>query len=89
MTHEELIEKMARALDDNYNPYRYPVMAAMFTDYARAVLPVVLEAVRESVAGEDSVEWARTADGSYLSYCHVMELIDDLAGDDGKAARDV
>lgn len=34
----EAIEAAARAMDDNFNPEKYPIMAAMFRDYARAAL---------------------------------------------------
>lgn len=36
-----LQERIARALDKNFNPDRYPIMAAMFMDYAAAALPIV------------------------------------------------
>ena len=31
-----VIEAIAKALDDNFNPDQYPIMSAMFADYARA-----------------------------------------------------
>lgn len=39
---DEAVEAMAEAMDTAYNPDRYPIMAAMFRDYALAVLrPIV------------------------------------------------
>ena len=35
---DEAVDVAARALDENFNPDRYPVLAAMFSDYARAAL---------------------------------------------------
>ena len=68
-----LQERIARALDKNFNPDRYPIMAAMFMDYAAAVLPIVeaevrkakAEALREAAenvdVGELSDAWTRGA----------------------------
>ena len=35
---DEAIERAARAMDENFNPDRHPIMAAMFRDYAKAAL---------------------------------------------------
>lgn len=45
-----LRERIARALDKNFNPDRYPIMAAMFKDYAAAILPIVEAEVRAAKA---------------------------------------
>lgn len=47
---DELTERIARALDKNFNPGRYPIMAAMFMDYAAAILPEVEAEVRKAKA---------------------------------------
>ena len=50
MTTDDLTKRIARALDKNFNPDRYPIMAAMFIDYAAAVLPIVEAEVRKAKA---------------------------------------
>ena len=40
--YDETIEHAARALDAAWNPDRYPVLAAMFRDYAQTALAAVL-----------------------------------------------
>ena len=40
--YDETIETAARALDAAWNPDRYPVLAAMFRDYAQTALAAVL-----------------------------------------------
>lgn len=35
---DEQVDRAAKALDDNFNPDRYPIMAAMFRDYATTAL---------------------------------------------------
>ncbi|MCT2056935.1 hypothetical protein M3D53_09805 [Dermabacter hominis] len=47
---DDLTERIARALDKNFNPGRYPIMAAMFMDYAAAILPEVEAEVRKAKA---------------------------------------
>ena len=37
------VEKAARAMDESYNPDQSPILAAMFQDYARAVLATIGE----------------------------------------------
>ena len=39
---DEAVEAMAEAMDTAYNPDRYPIMAAMFRDYADAGLDAAL-----------------------------------------------
>ena len=39
---EESIEQAARAMDENFNPDRYPIMAAMFRDYAKTALTAAI-----------------------------------------------
>lgn len=54
-----LQERIARALDKNFNPDRYPIMVAMFMDYAAAVLPIVEAEVRAAKAEalRSAAEW--------------------------------
>ena len=40
--YDETIETAARAIDAAWNPERYPVLAAMFRDYAQTALAAVL-----------------------------------------------
>ncbi|MCT1710309.1 hypothetical protein [Dermabacter hominis] len=47
---DDLTERIARALDKNFNPGCYPIMAAMFMDYAAAILPEVEAEVRKAKA---------------------------------------
>ena len=47
---DDLTERIARALDKNFNPGHYPIMAAMFMDYAAAILPEVEAEVRKAKA---------------------------------------
>ena len=35
---DELRDRIAGVLDENFNPDRYPIMAEMFRDYAQAVI---------------------------------------------------
>lgn len=48
---ERMIEAAAQAMDENYNPDRYPVLSAMFSDYARVALeaaaPFILAQTRK------------------------------------------
>lgn len=37
-TRDEAVEAMAEAMDTAYNPDRYPIMTAMFRDYADTAL---------------------------------------------------
>lgn len=39
---DEAIERAARAMDENFNPDRHPIMAAMFRDYAKAALTAAI-----------------------------------------------
>ena len=39
---DEAIERAARAMDENFNPDRYPIMAAMFRDYAKTALTAAI-----------------------------------------------
>ena len=46
---DEAVEAMAEAMDAAYNPDRYPIMAAMFRDYADAGLDAALAVLRPIV----------------------------------------
>ena len=46
---DEVVEAMAEAMDAAYNPDRYPIMAAMFRDYADAGLDAALAVLRPIV----------------------------------------
>ena len=46
---DEAVEAMAEAMDTAYNPDRYPIMAAMFRDYADAGLDAALAVLRPIV----------------------------------------
>ncbi|MGZ1491501.1 hypothetical protein [Brevibacterium sediminis] len=35
---DELRDRIAATLDRNFNPDQYPIMAAMFRDYAQAII---------------------------------------------------
>ena len=35
---DNLRNRIARVLDQNFNPDQYPIMAAMFRDYAQAII---------------------------------------------------
>ena len=52
---EEAIEAWAAAVDAAYNPDRYPIMAAMFRDYADAGLDAALAVLAPTVLNEVTV----------------------------------
>lgn len=35
---DELRDRIAKVLDQNFNPDQYPIMAAVFRDYAQAII---------------------------------------------------
>lgn len=37
------VERAARAMDENFNPDKHPVMAAMFRDYAKTAITAAIE----------------------------------------------
>ena len=39
---DEAVERAARAMDENFNPDRHPIMAAMFRDYAKTALTAAI-----------------------------------------------
>ena len=39
---DETVERAARAMDENFNPDRHPIMAAMFRDYAKTALTAAI-----------------------------------------------
>lgn len=75
MTTDDLTKRIARALDKNFNPDRYPIMAAMFIDYAAAVLPIVEAEVRKAKAEA----WDEGQHDLYLYY-----QSEGLAGSEGR-----
>ena len=50
---DEAVEAMAEAMDTAYNPDRYPIMAAMFRDYADAGLDAALAVLQPPYDAED------------------------------------
>ena len=38
MRGDELRDRIAGVLDENFNPDKYPIMAEMFRDYAQAII---------------------------------------------------
>ena len=55
---EEAVKVAARAMDSNFNPDRYPVLAEMFRDYAKAALDsaaplIAAQALRDAADGVD------------------------------------
>ena len=51
-TRDQAVEAMAEAMDTAYNPDRYPIMAAMFRDYADAGLDAALAVLQPAVPNE-------------------------------------
>ena len=49
---DEAVEAWAAAVDAAYNPDRYPIMAAMFRDYADAGLDAALAVLQPTVPNE-------------------------------------
>ena len=49
---DEAVEAMAEAMDAAYNPDRYPIMAAMFRDYADAGLDAALAILQPTLPNE-------------------------------------
>ena len=39
---DDAVERAARALDENFNPDKYPILAAMFRDYAKTALTAAI-----------------------------------------------
>ena len=39
---DDAVERAARAMDENFNPDKYPIMAAMFRDYAKTALTAAI-----------------------------------------------
>ena len=39
---DEAVERAARAMDENFNPDKYPILAAMFRDYAKTALTAAI-----------------------------------------------
>ena len=52
---DEAVEAMAEAMDTAYNPDRYPIMAAMFRDYADAGLDAALAVLQPTVPNDAAV----------------------------------
>lgn len=52
---DEAVEAWAAAVDVAYNPDRYPIMAAMFRDYADAGLDAALAVLEPTVLNEVTV----------------------------------
>lgn len=48
-TRDEAVEAMAEAMDTAYNPDRYPIMTAMFRDYADTALDAALAVLHPTV----------------------------------------
>ena len=65
-------DELATAMDDNFNPDRYPVMTAMFRDYADLALPIIAREVERRVAEakaalDEAEQIARVNHGLYIS----------------------
>ena len=52
---DEAVEAWAAAVDAAYNPDRYPIMAAMFRDYADAGLDAALAVLHPTVPNDAAV----------------------------------
>lgn len=53
---DEAVEAASRAMDAGFNPDRYPILAAMFGDYARAALEAAAPAIA-AAALRDAADW--------------------------------
>ena len=53
---DEMVEIAAQAMDRAYNAERHPVLAAMFRDYARAVLDAAAPQIA-ATALRDAADW--------------------------------
>ncbi len=51
----EAVEAAAKAMDENFNPDRYPVMAAMFEDYATVALEAALPFLRPEPKADEGM----------------------------------
>ena len=69
--YDETIETAARALDDAWNPDRYPVLAAMFRDYAQTALDAVLPELLAD-AWDEAVASMRYEDGTPVQLVSVV-----------------
>ena len=72
------VEAAARALDANFNPDRYPIMAAMFRDYASTALAaaapyIAAQALRDAADIWQINGW--TGDGSVLGPSRPQQIL--------------
>lgn len=60
---DEVVEKAAKTMADDWDPDRYPVLATMFRDYARtalaAVLPDIIQQAKAEAWDEGYAEGSR------------------------------
>lgn len=80
----DALEAAAKSLDSNFNTYQYPVMAAMFRDYAETAVTAYLAVARPVVTGEQVNCAGWTCDGihepgSYSTCEDCRGACDDLA----------
>lgn len=68
---DETIETAAHALDAAWNPERYPVLAAMFRDYAHDALAAVLPGLLAD-AWDEAVASMRYEDGTPVQLVSVV-----------------
>lgn len=60
------IEAAARAMADDWNPDRDPILTAMFRDYAQSAVDAALAVARPAYRAEGMREWA---DGATQELC--------------------
>lgn len=66
-----------------------PIAQALHDSSAmRDLLADALREAQQVIAGEDTVEWARGADASYVSQSYAMRLLDDLIETTTEASDD-
>ena len=67
---EHAIEQAAGVMDKNFNPDRYPIMAAMFRDYARALAEAGLlhDALPTPADGCQCSGHSQDAGGGYVEF---------------------
>ena len=83
---DEAVEAMAEAMDTAYNPDRYPIMAAMFRDYADAGLDAALAVLHPTVPNEvealEALPVGTVLRGDTRAYVHTAtwEWVETVAG---------
>lgn len=75
---QQVIKDAAKAMDEQFNPDSYPILAAMFSDYAATVVPVIVAAVLKPIRElhREQFQFCRDCDADYP--CPTIQLCDEI-----------